>query len=130
MAKGSSVEARCVINSWIGDVQLGENSNVGIGSIIIGPTVIGCNTTISQNVFISGENRIHSGSTEGLVQGHFKIESVEIGDGVWIGAGSIILPGVKIGDGAIIAAGAVVTKTVKPFQTVAGIPATVISERS
>jgi acetyltransferase-like isoleucine patch superfamily enzyme len=48
---------------------------------------------------------------------------VTVGDGVDLGAGSIILPGVEIGEGAIIGAGAVVTKTVPPREVWAGTPA-------
>lgn len=52
-----------------------------------------------------------------------------IGNDVWIGEKSIILPGVEIGDGAIIAAGSVVTKNVEPYSIVGGIPAKLIKYR-
>lgn len=51
---------------------------------------------------------------------------VTIGDNVWIGGHSTILPGVTIGDGAVIAAGAVVTKNVPPRTLVGGNPARLI----
>lgn len=55
---------------------------------------------------------------------------LEIGEDVWIGARSIILPSVRyIGARAIIAAGAVVTKSVRPGQIVAGVPAKVVGLR-
>jgi len=54
---------------------------------------------------------------------------VRIGSDVWIGAGSIILPGVEIGDGAIVGAGAVATRRVLPYDIVAGVPARVIGHR-
>ena len=40
-------------------------------------------------------------------------ESINVEDGVWIGANSTILPGVKLGKGSIVAAGAVVTRNVE-----------------
>ena len=52
-----------------------------------------------------------------------------IGNDVWLGVRSLILPGVSIGDGAIVAAGAVVTKDVPPYAIVGGCPATVIRHR-
>lgn len=52
-----------------------------------------------------------------------------IGDGVWIGARAIILPGVTIGEGAVVAAGAVVTKDVEPWAVVGGNPAKFIKMR-
>jgi phosphonate metabolism protein (transferase hexapeptide repeat family) len=48
---------------------------------------------------------------------------VTIGHDVWIGHGAIVLPGISIGHGAVVAAGAVVTKTVEPYEIVAGVPA-------
>ena len=54
------------------------------------------------------------------------IESVVIGDDVWIGTRCIILPGVKIGSGVIVGAGAVVTKDIPDNCIVSGVPATII----
>lgn len=51
---------------------------------------------------------------------------VEIGNGVWIGARAVILPGVRIGDGAVIAAGAVVRSDCEPNTLYAGVPATLV----
>lgn len=50
-------------------------------------------------------------------------KSITVENGVWIGAGAIVLLGVTIGEGAIVAAGAVVTKDVEPFTLVGGVPA-------
>jgi maltose O-acetyltransferase len=51
---------------------------------------------------------------------------VTIGDGAWVGARSIILPGVHVGSGAIVAAGALVNSDVPPNTMVAGVPARVV----
>jgi maltose O-acetyltransferase len=48
---------------------------------------------------------------------------VTIGNDVWIGGHSTILPGVTIGDGAVVAAGSVVADDVEPRTLVAGNPA-------
>ena len=58
----------------------------------------------------------------------FKGDTV-IGNDVWIGRESIIMPGVKIGDGAIIAAYSVVTKDVEPYSVVGGNPTRFIKKR-
>lgn len=52
-----------------------------------------------------------------------------VGNDIWIGHESLIMPGVSIGDGAIIASRSVVTKTVPPYAIVAGNPAKVIRKR-
>ena len=49
---------------------------------------------------------------------------IVVGNDVWIGRESVILPGVKIGDGAIVAAYSVVAKDVAPYTVAAGNPAT------
>ena len=48
---------------------------------------------------------------------------IKVGDNVFIGARSIILPNVTIGDNCIIAAGSVVTKNVESGTIVGGVPA-------
>lgn len=52
-----------------------------------------------------------------------------IGNDVWLGAESLIMPGVHIGDGAVIAARAVVTKKVGPYEIWGGNPAKLIKKR-
>lgn len=52
-----------------------------------------------------------------------------IGNDVWIGYDTLIMPGVKIGDGAIVAARSVVVKDVPPYTIVGGNPAQVIKQR-
>lgn len=53
---------------------------------------------------------------------------VIIGRNVWIGGGSIILPGVTIGDGTTIGAGSVVTKSIPSRCVAVGNPCRVIRE--
>lgn len=52
-----------------------------------------------------------------------RTEPIVIGEGVWIGAGVIVLPGVTIGDGCVVAAGAVVGKDCAPHGLYFGNPA-------
>lgn len=47
---------------------------------------------------------------------------VKIGNNVFVGAGSIILPGVTVGDKVIVGAGSVVTKDIQRNSVVAGNP--------
>lgn len=63
-----------------------------------------------------------------LSQLPFKGDTV-IGNDVWIGRESIIMPGVQIGDGAIIGAYSVVTKDVPPYWVAGGNPARHIKKR-
>lgn len=54
---------------------------------------------------------------------------IVIGNDVWIGRESVIMPGVKIGDGCIVAAYSVVTKDVPPYTVCGGNPARSIKKR-
>ena len=59
----------------------------------------------------------------------FRIGEVHIGKNCFIGVNSIICNSVTIGDGAIVGAGSVVTKDIPPYQVWAGNPAHFIKER-
>ena len=52
-----------------------------------------------------------------------------LGNDVWLGKDSVILPGVHIGDGAIIGAYSIVTKDIPPYTIVGGNPAKIIKKR-
>ena len=54
---------------------------------------------------------------------------ITVGNDVWIGRESVIMPGVTIGDGAIIAAYSVVTRDVPAYHVAGGNPARVIKPR-
>ena len=51
---------------------------------------------------------------------------VTIGNNVWIGGNTVILPGIKIGDNVVIGAGSVVTKDIPAWSFAAGNPCKVI----
>lgn len=51
---------------------------------------------------------------------------VKIGDWVYIGTNSLIMPGVTIGNNVLVAAGSVVTKSIPERMVVAGNPARII----
>ncbi len=70
--------------------------------------------------FQEGKNILGHPTTKG---------DVKIGNDVWIGNDVIILSGVTIGDGAVIGAGSIITKSIKPYNIVAGNPAIVIKQR-
>lgn len=56
--------------------------------------------------------------------------SVTIGSDVWLGTGTVVLPGVNIGDGAVVGANSVVTSDVSPYTVVTGAPARFLRNRS
>ncbi len=55
--------------------------------------------------------------------GRWLQQPVTVGEGCWIGAGCLLLPGVRIGDGCLVAAGSVVREDCEPDALYAGVPA-------
>ena len=101
--------------------KIGTNVDI-LDNCIIDPDhcfhiTIGNNVTLAPNVHILA----HDASTKKFI-GYTKIKNTSIGNDVFIGANSIIMPGVKIGNNVIIAAGSVVTKDVDNNQLVGGNP--------
>ncbi|MBI2600888.1 acyltransferase [Candidatus Daviesbacteria bacterium] len=109
------------------NVKIGRDSIIGQNTFLDGrdKLIIGDHVDIASDVMVyNSEHDIHS-------EDFMPISApVEIGDYVFIGPRSIILPGVKIGKGAVVGAGAVVTKDVPPFAIVGGVPARVIGNRA
>lgn len=78
--------------------------------------------------FISAPGSIilaHDASLYIHVRKH-RVEKTIIGNKVFLGANSIVMPGVKIGDGVIIGAGAIVTKDIESNMVVVGNPARIL----
>ena len=82
---------------------------------------IGNNVTIAPRVHIL----CHDASTKQFLN-YTKIGNVTIGDNVFIGAESVVLPGVTIGNNVIVGANSTVTHDVPDGVVVAGSPAKII----
>ncbi|UBF29746.1 CatB-related O-acetyltransferase [Kovacikia minuta CCNUW1] len=52
-----------------------------------------------------------------------------VGNDVWMGYDSLVMPGVRIGDGAIVAARSVVVKDIPPYTIAGGNPAQPLKQR-
>lgn len=111
-------------------VSIGDNSGIGIKCELYGPVNIGSDVMMGPEVVIytSGHNFDRT-DTPMRLQGSTDYHPVTIGDDVWIGRRTMIMPGVTIGNGCIIGAGAVVTKDVPEYSVVGGVPAKVIKRR-
>ncbi len=107
-------------------LSVGENFNPQLG-FELDPShcwliTIGDNVTFGPHVQVLA----HDASCYNVL-GYTKIGCVRIGNNVFVGAGSIILPNVSIGDNTIIGAGSVVTSDVPENVVCAGNPAKIIS---
>lgn len=128
-AKNINIEHRTFFGSGY-DIEIGENSALGINCRVSGPLEIGDNVMMGPDVMIYTSNHNFDRKDVPMIkQGNSEKKKVTIGNDVWIGARVIILPGVTISDGAVIAAGSVVTKDVPQYIVVGGNPARIIKER-
>ncbi|WP_309412347.1 sugar O-acetyltransferase [Brevibacillus laterosporus] len=108
------------------NITIGKNVffNTGCSFQDRGGISIGNGSMIGMNVTIATLNHGLSLETRNIAYP----SPVKLGENVWIGSNSTILPGVTIGDNSVVAAGAVVTKDVPENTVVAGVPAKVVKK--
>lgn len=101
-----------------------------LNDVILDPShcwliTIGNNVTMAPRVHVLA----HDASTKQFL-GYTKIGRVNIGDNVFVGAESVILPNVNIGNNVIIGANSTVTKDIPDNSVAVGSPARVICSLS
>ncbi len=110
-----------LISGW-GRMRIGDRVFINCGSVVISVLEI----TIGDDVALANEVYVMDSNSHG-VEGRPHVEApVRIGNGTWVGARAMILPGVTIGKRVVVAAGSVVTRDVPDDVLVAGNPARVV----
>ena len=107
-------------------IEVGKNffANYNCTIIDVAKVKIGDNCQMAPNVAIyTAGHPIHPVSRNSMYE--YGI-SVTIGDNVWIGGNTVILPGVHIGDNVVIGAGSVVTKDIPDWSVAVGNPCRVV----
>lgn len=107
-------------------IEVGKNffANYNCTIIDVAKVVIGDNCQIAPNVSIyTAGHPVHPVARNSAYE--YGIE-VTIGDNVWIGGNTVILPGVHIGSNTVIGAGSVVTHDIPDWVVAAGNPCKVI----
>ena len=123
------IAKRCsVFGSPDNQLEVGSDTYIGMNSLLNGfaaKLTIGSNVSIAQNVNImvdSGPN------ASPAMQQVFPLEKkpVTVGNHVWIGTGSVIMPGVTLGDYCVVAANSFVNRSFDPFTIIGGTPARIL----
>ena len=107
-------------------IEVGRNffANYNCTIIDVAKVRIGDNCQMAPNVAIyTAGHPVHPFARNSMYE--YGIE-VTIGDNVWIGGNTVILPGVHIGSNTVIGAGSVVTKDIPDWVIAAGNPCKVI----
>jgi len=109
-------------------VKIGDRCLIGRGSGIVGhfSIEIGNDVWTGHNVYITDQNHGYVDVTRPISQQSQPERAVRIGDGSWLGFGSVVLPGVTIGEHCVIGANSVVTRDIPSFSVAVGVPAQVI----
>lgn len=148
-----------IVRDRLGEIRLGPQVQIGPGTFIAADTHNRSKSTliVGEGTVINEYNNIRASGTTISIGNYCQISqfcsligtnhsidtrelmilapwdtekhSITLGDDVWIGANSVVLPGVTIGRGAVIAAGSVVTKNVPEYAVYGGVPAELIRFR-
>ncbi|WP_461206053.1 acetyltransferase [Clostridium sp. DL1XJH146] len=122
IAEGASVPTLIHPNAVIGEqVELGE------GTVVMAGVVVNCCTCIGQGCIINtGATVDHDNVIENYVHispGAHLAGTVIVGKGTWLGIGSVVSNNVNITGGCIVGAGGVVVKDINEVGTYVGVPA-------
>ncbi|MBQ8973312.1 MAG: sugar O-acetyltransferase [Clostridia bacterium] len=103
-------------------VSIGEGTYINSGLTLIDDynITIGKGCLFGTNVTLCTTG--HPIDPEKRAEGSMYSFPIAIGDGAWIGAGAIVLPGVTIGRYAVIGAGSVVNKDIPDYTVAVGNP--------
>ncbi len=116
------------------NIHIGNNCEINMNCVFLdcNTITIGDNSGIGPSVQIytvshpvKAKERLYQ-SEDGFSFWRSSTAPVVIGNNVWIGGGSIILPGVTIGDNTTIGAGSVVTKSIPANCLAVGNPCKII----
>ena len=129
----------CVIGSFSkikafgGYLKIGDRGGIGTGCFISAHRAgieIGDNFICGPNVNIVGGNYNYHKTGVHLEDLGSSSKGIQIGNNVWIGAGSTILDGSVIGDNTVVVANSLVNRRYPPNTMLQGNPAKVILRRN
>lgn len=108
------------------NIEVGENFYANYNLIIldVGRVRIGKNAQFAPNVAIyTAGHPVHPDSRN---SGYEYGIDITIGDNVWLGGNTVVMPGVHIGNNVVIGAGSVVTKDIPDDVIAVGNPCRVL----
>lgn len=104
------------------NIELGDYSQLGINCKVEEDLIMGKYVLMGPDVIIySSSHEYMDPDIPVMLQGGKEKKPVVVGDDVWFGTRSIIMPGVKIRNHVIIGAGSIVTKDIPDYAVVGGL---------
>lgn len=131
IASGVFVGRNTILSSKNGDIELGENVNIGFNCEVFSASrvTIGRDTMLAAYCYVVGGDHDWSEPGASVLEQGRTSAGVTIGAGAWLGAGVKVLDGASIGDRAVVGAGAVVKDAVPEGMIAVGMPARVVRAR-
>lgn len=116
---------QCVTNPV---VRIGDRCLIGKGSGIVGHLAIdiGNDVWTGHHVYITDQNHGFEDLNLPISRQSMPERPVTIGDGSWLGYGTVVLPGSTIGRHVVVGANSVVTGVLPDYSVAVGAPARVI----
>jgi acetyltransferase-like isoleucine patch superfamily enzyme len=113
-------------------VRIGDRCLIGRGSGVVGHFLIdiGNDVWTGHYVYITDQNHGYENVDIPISQQTQIERAVSIGDGSWLGAGTVVLPGARIGKHVAVGANSVVTGILPDYCVAVGTPARVIKQYS
>ena len=111
-------------------ISVGDRCLIGKGSGIVGHLEIriGNDVWTGHHVYITDQNHGYENLDLPISKQVMPERPVSIGDGSWLGHGTVVLPGANIGKHVVIGANSVVTGTIPDNSVAAGVPAKVLKQ--
>lgn len=106
------------------NISIGQNFHIISGGSE--NLVIGKNTTISANVFISNIEHNYQVIDKHIMSQAIKYKETRIGENCFIGYGSVLQAGTILGKQCVVGASSVVRGTFPDYSVIVGIPAKII----
>jgi serine acetyltransferase len=109
-------------------LRIGQRSSIGRGSFIVAheSITIGNDVFVAPYAYITDQNHTYEDLDTPIGRQWPRNSPVVIGDGCWIGAGCVILPGARLGRHVTVAAGSVVRGEIPDYCVVGGAPAKIL----
>lgn len=125
------IEHGAVLWAFGGAIRLGQRVFVGPHAVIYGHggVEIGEWSMVSMGAVILSSNHTIPAMDRAMRWEPDELRPTKIGRDVWIGANAVILGGATLGDGVVVGAGSVVRGEVPAGHVVAGAPAKFVRER-
>lgn len=120
---------RAELTKETAEIHICDNVSIGQNFHIVSYSknlVIGKNTTISGNVFISNVNHDYKTIGKHVLDQEMVERNTIIGDNCFIGYGAVIMPGTILGKQCIVGANAVVSGRFPDYSVIVGVPGRII----